>query len=437
MPGIRLPFNCVVCKTRTTPKTRRKINKELKEQILKRFPLTIKETDVICNKCRFKHFYKSKPVSTSRSEEITSDGDNNDEDFNPPVPKKSAIASPPSVRLSIPTTPKSHSRCFICKRPGPKLIVVPSEARFSAFAEHNVIIKSGTRCCPVHMDESYKLKDDALKSANKTESAYVNRATVLELLTKLREACKRCTKRFDFSSLTNDEYVDLTGISQTAFDDLCSCVEGHIRNTPTRDVRTTIGIFFFKIRSGLSNKLLSVIFGITKSSIRRAITSVRLTLMAKFVPNNLGLQHISREDLIENHTRQLATSLFTNDSGDSSRLILVLDGTYIYIQKSQNHRFQRRSYSIHKGRPLVKPMVIVTTTGYYLTVVGPYLSDGKNSDAKILNHILNSNIEDIKSYIRQDDIFVVDRGFRDSLQLLEVWFKLYLCTLGSRMILNF
>ncbi|XP_053380687.1 uncharacterized protein LOC128548946 [Mercenaria mercenaria] len=64
-------------------------------------------------------------------------------------------------------------------------------------------------------------------------------------------------------------------------------------------------------------------------------------------------------------------------------------------------------------------MVIVTTTGYYLTVVGPYLSDGKNRDAKILNHILNGNMEDIKSYIRPDDIFVVDRGFRDSLQLLE------------------
>ncbi|XP_053388915.1 uncharacterized protein LOC128546094 [Mercenaria mercenaria] len=141
--------------------------------------------------------------------------------------------------------------------------------------------------------------------------------------------------------------------------------------------------------------------------------------MAKFVPHNLGLQHISRQDLIERHTRQLATTLFTNGSGDSSRLILVLDGTYIYIQKSQNHHFQRRSYSIHKGRPLVKPMVIVTTTGYYLTVVGPYLSDGKNSDAKILNHILNGNMEDIKSYIRPDDIFVVDRGFRDSLQLLE------------------
>ncbi|WAR10322.1 hypothetical protein MAR_035398, partial [Mya arenaria] len=80
------------------------------------------------------------------------------------------------VKLNIPSTPKSHSRCFICKRPRPKLIVVPSEARFAAFVQRNGIIKSGTRCCPVHMNDSL-IKDKALKSFKATESAYVNLAT--------------------------------------------------------------------------------------------------------------------------------------------------------------------------------------------------------------------------------------------------------------------
>lgn len=44
----------------------------------------------------------------------------------------------------------------------------------------------------------------------------------------------------------------------------------------------------------------------------------------------------------------------------------VADGTYIYTQKSSNYRFQRRSFSIHKGRPLVKLMILVSTTGYIL-----------------------------------------------------------------------
>ena len=64
-------------------------------------------------------------------------------------------------------------------------------------------------------------------------------------------------------------------------------------------------------------------------------------------------------------------------------------------------------------------MVVVTTTGYFVTVVGPYLSDAKNNDASILKHMINTNVEDIKSWVREDDIFVVDRDFRDALELLE------------------
>ncbi|WAR05939.1 hypothetical protein MAR_021308, partial [Mya arenaria] len=415
MPGVRLPFQCVVCKTRTNPKNRRKINSELKQLILKRLPIELKDTDVLCNKCRIKHFYKLSPVENFDNK-LIDQSDN--EEYQPPVSKKTSFASPPSVRLNIPSTPKSHSRCFICKRPGPKLIVVPSEARFTAFVQRNVIIKSGTRCCPVHMDES-QIKDEALQSVKASESAFVNRATVLELLNKLRASCNKTQKRFDFNTLNNEEYVDLTGLNKEAIRDICAGVEGHIRNTPVRDILTTVGIFFFKLKSGLSNTILSIIFGISKSSVRRAIATTRQTLKENFVRLNLGFNHISRQKVINQHTRQLARSLFVDEAGDSSRLILVLDGTYIYIQKSQNHHFQRRSYSMHKGRPLVKPMVIVTTSGHYMSVLGPYLSDGKNNDAKILNHIINTNVEDIKSYVHPGDIFVVDRGFRDSLQLLE------------------
>ncbi|WAR09692.1 hypothetical protein MAR_034768 [Mya arenaria] len=296
-----------VCKTRTNPKNRRKINSELKQLILKRLPIELKDTDVLCNKCRIKHFYKLSPVENFDNK-LIDQSDN--EEYQPPVSK--SFASPPSVRLNIPSTPKSHSRCFICKRPGPKLIVVPSEARFTAFVQRNVIIKSGTRCCPVHMDES-QIKDEALQSVKASESAFVNRATVLELLNKLRASCNKTQKRFDFNTLNNEEYVDLTGLNKEAIRDICAGVEGHIRNTPVRDILTTVGIFFFKLKSGLSNTIL----------------------------------------------------------------------------------------------------------GHYMSVLGPYLSDGKNNDAKILNHIINTNVEDIKSYVHPGDIFVVDRGFRDSLQLLE------------------
>ena len=61
----------------------------------------------------------------------------------------------------------------------------------------------------------------------------------------------------------------------------------------------------------------------------------------------------------------------------------------------------------------------MSTTGYYVSVLGPYFADAKNNDASILNHIMNNNIEEIKVWVKPSDIFVVDRGFRDSVALLK------------------
>lgn len=139
--------------------------------------------------------------------------------------------------------------------------------------------------------------------------------------------------------------------------------------------------------------------------------------MEGFVPQHLGFAHVSRDEIIQQHTRPLAQEMFSDI--DSTSAILVLDGTYIYIQKSGNYTFSRRSYSLHKHRPLLKPMMIVSTTGYIFTVLGPYLADAKNNDSSILNHSIQSNTEDIKRWIQEEDVFVVDRGFRDSESLLQ------------------
>lgn len=63
-------------------------------------------------------------------------------------------------------------------------------------------------------------------------------------------------------------------------------------------------------------------------------------------------------------------------------------------------------------------MMIVTTTGYIVSAIGPYLADGRNSDAKILNHIIGTDTEEIKTWLQEDDILIVDRGFRDSAGVL-------------------
>ena len=46
-------------------------------------------------------------------------------------------------------------------------------------------------------------------------------------------------------------------------------------------------------------------------------------------------------------------------------------------------------------------------------MLGPYLADGKNSDAQITEHMLKSNNEDIRNWLNEGDVLIVDRGFRD------------------------
>lgn len=52
------------------------------------------------------------------------------------------------------------------------------------------------------------------------------------------------------------------------------------------------------------------------------------------VSQNLGLQHISHEEVIGKHTKPVAQTLF-GDTGNLQVAILVLDGTYTYIQKKK------------------------------------------------------------------------------------------------------
>ena len=63
-------------------------------------------------------------------------------------------------------------------------------------------------------------------------------------------------------------------------------------------------------------------------------------------------------------------------------------------------------------------MVIVATDGYIISTMGPYLSDFKNNDASMTKHIMLNNREGIMDWLRPGDMFIVDRGFRDCISLL-------------------
>ena len=64
-------------------------------------------------------------------------------------------------------------------------------------------------------------------------------------------------------------------------------------------------------------------------------------------------------------------------------------------------------------------MMLFASDGYIISVLGPYLADGRNSDSKITEHMLRSNTENMTEWFQQGDVLVVDRGFRDVADLLK------------------
>ena len=146
-------------------------------------------------------------------------------------------------------------------------------------------------------------------------------------------------KRFDFDNsqaMSDDEYRALTGLSKSQFDDLIlQILQSKFRNSCNRSIRTAIAILLCKLRLGLSNKLLAVLFELPdRRTVSRVLESATSALISEFVPYNLGFSHISPREIIGRHTTNIAKQLMCDNDNDAA--VIIIDSTYIYIQVEDN-----------------------------------------------------------------------------------------------------
>ena len=272
-----------------------------------------------------------------------------------------------SISLPIVTAGKCNKSCIICRKTG-SLKCIPREARMDIFINFGILVPLGARCCPLHLTGNFiKPSTHVHTSMFRKKSTALNSDEIVSLFNDLRK-------------------VALLGVSIDQFIDLNQHVTS-MRNTKERTIRNAIDIFLFKTKCGLSNALIATLFGFSsRRQVARIIQQTRTALVRDFVPLHLGFSHLSRDKIVNDHTTDIAKQFFSDPISDT--VILVMDGTYVFIQKSSAYRFQRLSYSMHKNKPLVKPFVITSTDGYIVDVMGPYLSNGKHNDASIIKHII-------------------------------------------------
>ena len=100
-----------------------------------------------------------------------------------------------------------------------------------------------------------------------------------------------------------------------------------------------------KLKLCLSDSALASITGVnSKRQISCIISSARVALAQHFVFVYLGLSHITRQDIINKHTSSIVSRLLA-EGRDSC--ILILDGTYLYIQVSYTKYFKSTSHFLN------------------------------------------------------------------------------------------
>jgi len=141
-----------------------------------------------------------------------------------------------------------------------------------------------------------------------------------------------------------------------------------MRNRQTRTITQALVVFLFKLRTGNSNAILASILQLENEQLVSEYSSAIVKSFKKDVlPFHFRLTFFNRNDLIQNHTTEIAKNLFANHQN----VMLICDGTYARHQKSTNNEFQRKSFSGQKKVPLCKPFTICATDGYIIDMLGP------------------------------------------------------------------
>ncbi|CAF3031234.1 unnamed protein product [Rotaria sp. Silwood2] len=332
-----------------------------------------------------------------------------------------------TMKLPFYRLDKFTKKCCICNADfHPKRrrsIKIDTSIRIQCLIEHHIFIENESKCYSAHVSNGL-LKIDAI---NKIKQNYSNHCTVyrdelINMFNEMKQELKnkdstinklKNTPLLDFNDnetfMSDKHYHILTRLTRNEFNDLCSYIPSTaLRTTDVRTPRMAIACLLVKLRLGVSHDTLCTLFGIDdKRRMNRILESANSALTQYFVPKHLGFHHITREQVLKQHTRPLAQQLLANDN--PNKAIIILDGTYVYARKSANNLLQRRTYSVHKGKPLVKPMMIVSTDGYIISVIGPYFADSKNNDAEITKSIIYNNKEDMLDWLAPGDVIVVDR----------------------------
>lgn len=308
------------------------------------------------------------------------------------------------ISLNITKARVSSTKCCVCNVQYPeKLHRISQEMRYEIMKLKRFYIPVNARACQMHSDISVWPGMQIQNEKSKFTVAQIEEMVDLLISTPKQSKTSVLDVKSDF------EYRIDTGLTRAQFLDLFGrlpSISSEFKYDKNNETATeSLYMYLMKLRTGRTNDDIGSIFKITRFTVTERMNKIRKVLESDFVYKNVNFA-MTREQLAQ-CTTPLSQMLFCN--GDTSRPVLILDGTYIFIQKSSNYDFQKQSYNGHKKRNFVRVMVCTTTDGTILFVLGPY--PASTNDASIMNSLIEQS--DAFKNLNRGDVIILDRGFRD------------------------
>lgn len=283
---------------------------------------------------------------------------------------------------------------------------IPDNIKVTFLIHFNFYIPNSARVCDHHLVSNDW--DQIIDSPNLLHD--FNATHFVHIMSLMKIAVLRGSI-LDFDNIDdmdpNEVYIRL-GVSRDQFMNILEQTPS-LSNVSTRP-KTSLACYLMKLRSGEANERLATLFNMSRRTLERHLTFARDSLLLDFVPRHLGYDHLNRID-VANRNLQVPNAIFGNANALNRKAIVIADATYIYIQKSANYLFQKRSYSLHKYTNLLKPFLIVCCDGHILDAFGPY--SAIESDAQIMKNMIDDEGNPFHWFFEHGDVFILDRGFRD------------------------
>lgn len=256
---------------------------------------------------------------------------------------------PDCLRLNVLSQTSSVS-CLVCNGYNNTHTLTP-ECRAYVFIKKNIYIPRRHICCNAHLDERSFLKDEFLDQLRYINRPYLLKAYELQqFLQSMRENASNAeTNKYENELFVSEEFFTVCGINKAQFNDLFSYCDpvpvlGGNRYVKKKDLIC----FLCKLRQGLGDEFLKVMFNFSsRQATSMAISTVRESLMGRFVLENIGFGSITRQEFIEHHVTDFANRLYNPEPGER-KAIAYIDCTYLDIEKSMCFKVLRHSFCIHK-----------------------------------------------------------------------------------------